>query len=85
MDIIFSSLREQRGIYGATVNRVSNAIDNFTNSLVHLEASRSRILDTDYAAATSELAKRQILQQAGVAMIAQANALPQTVMMLLRD
>ena len=85
VDIIFSSLREQRGIYGATVNRVSNAIDNFTNSLVHLEASRSRILDTDYAAATSELAKRQILQQAGVAMIAQANALPQTVMMLLSD
>jgi flagellin len=48
------------------------------------EGARSRILDTDYASATSELARTQIIQQAGTAMLAQANVLPQTVLALLQ-
>ena len=51
---------------------------------VNAEAARSRILDTDYAKETSELARTQIIQQAGTAMLAQANQLPQTVLSLLQ-
>ena len=84
-DWVLDDVQAQRATFGAISNRLKHAVDNLTNVKINAEASRSRILDTDYAAATSELAKRQILQQAGVAMIAQANALPQTVMMLLSD
>ena len=85
LDTVITDVSAQRATFGAVSNRLTHAIDNLTNVKINAEASRSRILDTDYAATTSELAKRQILQQAGVAMIAQANALPQTVMMLLSD
>ena len=58
--------------------------DGTTNVSMNLSASRSRIQDTDYAQATTELAKRQIIQQAATAMLAQANQQPQTVLTLLK-
>jgi flagellin len=65
-------------------NRLTHAVDSLTNTLTNSEAARSRILDTDYAAATSELARTQIIQQASTAMLAQANSMPQTVLALLQ-
>jgi len=70
--------------YGAAINQLTYAVDNLASVKVNAEASRSRILDTDYAAETSELARTQIIQQAGTAMLAQANQLPQTVLSLLQ-
>jgi flagellin len=63
---------------------LTHAVDNLTSVKTNAEASRSRILDTDYASATSELARTQIIQQAGTAMLAQANQLPQSVLSLLQ-
>ena len=85
LDVVLENVQKQRTYFGAVSNKISHLINQKTVERLNMQASRSRILDTDYAAATSELAKRQILQQAGVAMIAQANALPQTLMMLLSD
>ena len=85
LDVVLENVQKQRAYFGAVSNKISHLINQKTVDRLNMQASRSRILDTDYAAATSELAKRQILLQAGVAMIAQANALPQTVMMLLSD
>lgn len=73
-----------RADMGAKVNRMTYAIDNLTNVSQNASASRSRILDTDYAAATTELARTQIISQAATAMLAQANQAPQSVMSLLR-
>ena len=85
MDSVLSKVGRQRHMFGATTNRLTHMVDNLTNSVTNLQSSRSRILDTDYVLTASEFAKRQILQQARVAMVAQANALPQTVMRLLSD
>jgi flagellin len=74
-----------RATLGAAVNRLTSAGDNLTNISQNLSESRSRILDTDYAAATTELARTQIIQQAGTAVLAQANQQPQTVLSLLRS
>ena len=84
IDVVIGDVSSQRATFGAVSNRLTHAVDNLTNVKTNSEASRSRILDTDYAAATSELARTQIIQQAGTAMLAQANALPQTVLALLR-
>jgi len=83
-DLAIEAISTQRATFGAVSNRLEHAIDNLTNVKTQSEASRSRILDTDYAAATSELARTQIIQQAGTAMLAQANQLPQTVLALLQ-
>lgn len=83
-DVAIEAVSSQRAKFGAVSNRLEHAIDNLTNVKTQTEASRSRILDTDYAAATSELARTQIIQQAGTAMLAQANQLPQTVLALLQ-
>jgi len=82
-DLAIEAVSTQRATFGAVSNRLEHAIDNLTNVSTQTAASRSRILDTDYAAATSELARTQIIQQAGTAMLAQANQLPQTVLALL--
>jgi flagellin len=74
----------ERSTYGATINRLNYAADNLANISLNTAASRSRILDTDYAATTTELARTQIISQAATAMLAQANQAPQTVMSLLR-
>lgn len=84
LDDVLTDVSAQRATFGAVSNRLTHAIDNLTNVKTNSEASRSRILDTDYAAATSELARTQIIQQAGTAMLAQANQLPQTVLALLQ-
>ena len=83
-DIAITNVSSQRATFGATSNRLTHAIDNLTNVKTNAEASRSQILDTDYAAATAELARTQIIQQAGTAMLAQANQLPQGVLALLQ-
>jgi len=84
IDVVIGDVSAQRATFGAISNRLTHAVDNLTNVRTNSEASRSRILDTDYAAATSELARTQIIQQAGTAMLAQANQLPQTVLALLQ-
>ena len=84
IDVVISDVSAQRATFGAVSNRLTHAIDNLTNVKTNAEASRSRIMDTDYSVATSELARAQIIQQAGTAMLAQANALPQTVLALLK-
>jgi flagellin len=84
VDVAIAGVSNQRATFGATSNRLTHAVDNLTNIKTNAEASRSRILDTDYAAATSELARTQIIQQAGTAMLAQANQMPQSVLALLQ-
>ena len=83
-DVAIGAVSTQRATFGAISNRLEHAIDNLTNVKTNTEAARSRILDTDYAQATSDLARTQIIQQAGTAMLAQANQLPQTVLILLQ-
>ena len=84
LDTAIKAVNEQRATFGAASNRLEHAVDNLTNVKVNAEASRSRIEDTDYAKTTSELAKAQIIQQAGTAMLAQANQSSQSVLSLLR-
>jgi len=84
IDSAITAVNSQRATYGAAINQLTYAIDNLSSVKVNAEASRSRILDTDYAIETSELARTQIIQQAGTAMLAQANQLPQTVLSLLQ-
>ena len=83
-DVAIEAVSTQRATFGAVSNRLEHSVDNLTNVITQSEASRSRILDTDYAASTSELARTQIIQQAGTAMLAQANQLPATVLALLQ-
>ena len=83
-DAALEAVSTQRATFGAVSNRLTHAIDNLTNVKTQAEGARSRILDTDYAQSTSELARTQIIKQAGTAMLAQANQLPSTVLALLR-
>ena len=78
------TVNSTRATLGAYINRLTSAADNLTNISQNTSESRSRILDTDYAAATTELARTQIIQQAGTAVLAQANQIPQSVLSLLR-
>ncbi|XLX42592.1 flagellin [Ectopseudomonas mendocina] len=78
-----SNIDSQRAQLGAVQNRFENTIANLQNIAENASAARSRIRDTDFAAETSELTKNQILQQAGTAILAQANQLPQAVLSLL--
>jgi len=84
LDTAIGNVSSQRAVFGAASNQLEHAVDNLTNVKINAEASRSRILDTDYAESTAELARTQIIQQAGTAMLAQANQLPQTVLALLQ-
>ena len=84
IDTAITNVSTQRATFGAAMNQLTYAVDNLSNVKVNSEAARSRILDTDYAQETSELARTQIIQQAGTAMLAQANQLPQTVLSLLQ-
>jgi flagellin len=73
-----------RADFGTTQNRFESIVRSVQTTSENLQASRSRILDADFAKETAELTRTQILQQAGVAMLAQANALPQNVLSLLQ-
>jgi flagellin len=84
IDSAITGVNSQRATFGAAINQLTYAVDNLSNVQVNAEASRSRIMDADYAVETSELARTQIIQQAGTAMLAQANQLPQTVLSLLQ-
>lgn len=75
---------DTRSLMGAVMNRLEHVIDNLTNVSMNTEASRSRIQDADYAAASTELARTQIMQQAATAVLAQANTSQQTVLKLLQ-
>lgn len=74
----------QRATIGAGINRLTYAADNLTNISSNVTASRSSIMDTDYAQASTQLSKTQIIQQASTAMLAQANQQPQSVLALLK-
>lgn len=84
VDTALSTVNSGRAQMGATINRLNYAADNLMNVSQNTSESRSRILDTDYAQATTELARTQIISQAATAMLAQANQAPQTVLSLLR-
>jgi len=84
LDDALSTLNSQRSVIGAAVNRLTHAVDNLTNIAQNTSDSRSKVEDTDYAAATSELARQQIIQQAATAILAQANQQPQSVLSLLK-
>ena len=85
LDNAMTDVSNQRASFGAVNNRLIHAVDNLTNISTNASQTRSRIMDTDYAAATSELARTQIIQQAGTAMLAQANQLPGSVLQLLQS
>ena len=84
IDTAIDNVNLKRAEFGAATNRLTHTVDNLTNVVVNAESTRSAIQDTDYAAATSELARSQIIAQAGTAMLAQANQMPQTVLALLQ-
>ena len=84
MDSALSSVSSARSNIGAYQNRFTAAVNNLQTSAENLTASRSRIQDADFAAETANLSRAQVLQQAGTAMVAQANQLPQGVLALLR-
>jgi len=84
LDTAIAALAANRSVIGAAVNRLTHAADNATNIAQNVTESRSRVTDTDYAAATSELARTQIIQQAATAILAQANQQPQMVLSLLK-
>ena len=83
-DAALSTVNSQRAQYGALQSRFSSAISNLQSTTENLSASRSRIVDTDFASETANMTRGQILQQAGTAMLAQANSLPNGVLSLLR-
>ncbi len=84
MDRALEYVNARRADIGAQLNRLDSAVANLSASAESLTASRSRIQDADYAAETAALTRAQLLQQAGVAMIAHANTTPQLVLQLLR-
>ncbi len=84
LDTAMNSINSQRATIGASINQMAYAADNLTNVSANTTASRSTIMDTDYAQATTQLAKNQIIQQAATAMLAQANQQPASVMALLK-
>jgi flagellin len=84
IDAALKSIDTQRADLGAVQNRFDNTISNLQNISENVTAARGRIQDTDFAAETANLSKNQILQQAGTAILAQANQLPQAVLSLLR-
>ncbi len=83
-DAALATVNNQRAAFGALQSRFSSTISNLSATTENLSASRSRIVDTDFAAETASLTRSQILQQAGTAMLAQANSLPNGVLSLLR-
>jgi len=84
IDSALDTVNKQRSTLGATMNRLTYTADNLSNVSANLSASRSAIMDTDYATASSNLSRGQIIQQAATAMLAQANQSPQSVLALLK-
>ncbi len=84
IDSALSAVNGLRGDLGAIQNRFESTIANLSTSVENLSAANSRILDADFASETAALAKSQVLQQAGISVLAQANARPQQVLSLLQ-
>ena len=84
LDTAIDTVNSTRSSMGATMNQLSYSADNMVNISTNIAASRSTILDTDYATASSQLSRTQIIQQAATAMLAQANQQPQSVLALLK-
>lgn len=84
IDSAIAQIDESRGRWGAVVNRLTHAADNASNVSLNTQAARSGIVDSNYAKATAELARTLILDQAGAAMLSQANQQPYYVLALLR-
>jgi len=84
LDAAIAAVNSGRSEMGATINVLQYAVDNLANVSLNATASRSRVEDTDYSSATTELARTQIIAQAATAMLAQANQIPQTVLSLLK-
>ena len=83
LDVAMDKVNATRATMGAVMNRLDHVINNLTNVSMNMSASRSQIEDADYASASTELAKTQIMQQAATAVLAQANTSQQTVLKLL--
>ena len=84
LDTALDTINQQRATIGAGINRLTYAADNLTNISANISASRSSVMDTDYAETSTQLSKTQIIQQAATAMLAQANQQPQSVLSLLK-
>ena len=84
LDSAIGLVNGQRAKIGAGINQMTYAVDNLSNVAANTAASRSTIMDTDYATASTQLSKTQIIQQAATAMLAQANQQPQSVLALLK-
>ena len=84
IDAALDEINSQRAVFGASQNRFSAVITNLQTSVENQSAARSRIMDADFAAETANMSRAQILQQAGTAMVAQANQVPQNVLRLLQ-
>jgi flagellin len=84
IDTALTEINSQRATWGSRQNRFENVVSNLMSAVENQTAARGRIVDADYAAETASLSRAQILQQAGNAMVAQANQLPQQVLSLLR-
>jgi flagellin len=83
LDVVMEKVNATRATMGAVMNRLDHVINNLTNVSMNMSASRSQIEDADYASASTELAKTQIMQQAATAVLAQANTSQQSVLKLL--
>jgi flagellin len=83
LDLALENVSSQRADLGALQNRLESTINNLSTTSENLSASRSRILDADFAAETAQLSRNQIIQQAGVSILAQANQQPQIALALL--
>ncbi|WP_336696033.1 flagellin domain-containing protein [Delftia acidovorans] len=84
LDTALDTVNSERAVLGATQNRFEAVVSNLQVASENTASARSRIMDADFAAETANLSRSQILQQAGTAMVAQANQLPQGVLALLR-
>jgi len=84
VDASLAQVNVSRGDLGAYQNRFTSAVNSLQSATENVSAARSRIQDADFASETANLSRAQILQQAGTAMVAQANQLPQGVLALLR-
>ncbi|MDO9195561.1 flagellin, partial [Rhodoferax sp.] len=85
LDTDINTVTSARATWGATQNRFDTVITNLRVGSENSAAARGRIMDADYAMETASLSRAQVLQQAGTAMVAQANQLPQSVLSLLRS
>lgn len=84
LDTAIKGIATQRAAYGATINRLEYAVDTINATVLNTQAARSQIVDADYAAETTELARTQIISQASTAMLSQANQAAQSVLALLK-